>query len=156
MEISEKILTRTFHLEPKQYVRLLLRQKWRKSIWWLWPLLLLMAINAFTGYLWVSGLLLLGLLIYAIYIVLEYRHYVQSRKNQALFAPQTFQFTKDYLLQITGQGEASIAYESIQKVEKRPDHLKLHLQDKTWLYIPAEAFRKKEDLLTILDTLDQK
>lgn len=148
------VVTREFRIDQKQYLKLLLVQKYRKSTWWLWPLLLLIAINLVSGFAWVGFLLLLILFVYSLYIYLEYRHYVQSRRNQALFAPQSFQFHPQSLQQTTALGQAEIPYTSITRIEKRPDHIKLHMTDKTWFYIPADAIKRKEDLLTIFSYIE--
>ncbi|MCB0600271.1 MAG: hypothetical protein KDC28_03555 [Saprospiraceae bacterium] len=148
------VSTRQFHIDQKQYMKLLLIQKYRKSTWWLWPLLLLIVINMVSGFARVGIVLLMGLIFYLIYIYQEYRHYVQSRKNQALFAPQSFEFYPQSLFQTTQLGKVEVPYTSITRIEKRSDHIKLHLTDKTWFFIPAGAIKRKEDLLKILEYIE--
>lgn len=150
------IQTKEFSLSKKEYIKIVLLTRFKKS-WWLYSLMILLGILSLPkfGTDSFSTFFILFSFSYPILISIYLYFWASSKEHKPIFSKTTMSFTNEYLFFEREGNESKLIVNSIQKVLSKNEYWLIYISKGQFIYIPKNIFHNADDFQSFSQLVNQ-
>lgn len=138
--------TKTYSLTQKEYMKILMLKRFRKS-WWLYLLMFLIGFihikdfgtNTFSTFVCIFSF------IYPLLVFTYLYFWSKSKDHEPVFAEVNLFFDDKYLYFKSNNNESKVAPNSIQKIIEHNKHWLLYISKGQFIHVPKHIFYNESD-----------
>ncbi len=141
--------TKTYNLSKNEYVKIVVKKRFKKS-WWIYLLLMVLAIFHIKnfGHDNFSTFFVIFAFSYPLLVIIWLYFWAISKEQDANFEDTNMEFDKSHLFFKRNGNETKIPIENIKRVISKNEYWMLYLSKREFIYVKKDIFFSGEDYLS--------